>query len=96
MRGWVRGLVGALECFSALFDLFVEHAPDDVLALVPGHSYFIKRAPDDRSPLSERLNYELRPLLEEYLAQGLVSGFAEEIRAFLDRFSGVERSPNAT
>ena len=31
-----------------------------------------------------RLTTEVRPLLEEYLAQGYVAGFADEIRAYVD------------
>lgn len=77
-----HGLPGARGYFDALFKLFVEHASDDVLALVPGHSYFLRRDGDDER-VEERIQRELRPLLEEYLAQGLVSGFAEEIRTFL-------------
>jgi 5-methylcytosine-specific restriction protein B len=77
-----HGLTGARDYFDQLFALFVEHASDDVLALVPGHSYFLRRG-DAEESIEARIQQELRPLLEEYLAQGLVSGFAEEIRGFL-------------
>lgn len=82
------GLAGASEPFSELLDAFLEHAPSDVLSLVPGHSYFLRRTEngDEATELRDRLRSEVRPLLEEYLAQGLVSGFAEEITAFLQRY----------
>ncbi|MCC6540547.1 MAG: AAA family ATPase [Bryobacterales bacterium] len=62
------------EAFERILSIFVEHAPDDMLPLMPGHSYFLKR---------ESLQVGLVPLLEEYLAQGYVSGFAEHIRSYL-------------
>jgi len=62
------------EAFGRILSTFFEHAPDDVLPLMPGHSYFLKR---------ESLRVGLAPLLEEYLAQGYVSGFAEQVRSYL-------------
>jgi 5-methylcytosine-specific restriction protein B len=56
-----------LALFDALCDVFLEFAPDDALALLPGHSYFI--AADDAA-LRHRLTYELLPLLDEYLREG--------------------------
>lgn len=69
------------DSFYELLQIFLEHASDDGLALLPGHAYFLG---DDREA-PRRLRTGVRPLLEEYLAQGYVSGFAEEIRAYLDR-----------
>lgn len=69
------------QAFEDLLMLFVEHATDDALSLVPGHAYFLGQ--DDEAV--SRLSTGVRPLLEEYLSQGYVSGFAEEIRAFLSR-----------
>ena len=68
------------QAFHDLMLLFVEHASDDALALMPGHSYFFARDADAEI----KLGTELRPLLEEYLAQGYVSGFADHVRAWLD------------
>lgn len=68
---------------NAFYDLqriFIEHAADDALALLPGHSYFMGTDGD----AAMRLETGLRPLLQEYLAQGYVAGFADEIRAYLD------------
>lgn len=69
--------------FRALLDIFVEHASDDVLPLMPGHCYFFGK--DSEADL--RLRTQVRPLLEEYLAQGYVAGFADEVRAYLDRIA---------
>jgi 5-methylcytosine-specific restriction protein B len=68
------------KAFKDLVSIFVEHAPDDALALVPGHSYFLT---GDESQSKINLRSNLAPLLTEYLAQGYVSGFAEPIRSYL-------------
>jgi 5-methylcytosine-specific restriction protein B len=80
------GVVEQLGCatmqkaFRELVSIFIEHAADDAFPLVPGHSYFLE-SNEDRAKQSLRVN--LAPLLEEYLAQGYVSGFAEPIRGYL-------------
>lgn len=68
------------EAFKNLLAIFIEHAPDDALALVPGHSYFL-----GLDPLVARRNLttSLLPLLSEYLAQRYVTGFAESIRSYM-------------
>ena len=68
------------EQFKRLVSLFVEHASDDSFPLMPGHSYFLELNVDRAR---ESLKVNLAPLLEEYLAQGYVSGFAEPIRSYL-------------
>ena len=68
------------DAFRKLVSHFVEHASDDAFPLVPGHSYFLEND-DQRARQSLKVN--LAPLLEEYLAQGYVSGFAEPIRSYL-------------
>jgi 5-methylcytosine-specific restriction protein B len=68
------------KAFKDLVSIFVEHAPEDSFPLVPGHSYFLEND-ESRAPLSLKVN--LAPLLEEYLAQGYVSGFTEPIRSYL-------------
>ena len=68
------------NAFRDLTSIFIEHAPDEALALVPGHSYFL--AADEKSA-RRNLKTSLLPLLSEYLAQGYVSGFAESIRAYV-------------
>jgi 5-methylcytosine-specific restriction protein B len=67
------------RAFKELVSIFVEHAPDEALALVPGHSYFLGK---DEALARVNLRTSLAPLLSEYLAQGYVSGFAESIRGY--------------
>jgi 5-methylcytosine-specific restriction enzyme B len=66
--------------FRELVSIFVEHAPEDSLSLVPGHSYFLGK---DETAAKSNLRTNLAPLLDEYLAQGYVTGFAEAIRSYL-------------
>jgi 5-methylcytosine-specific restriction protein B len=68
------------KAFRELVSTFIEHATDEALPLVPGHSYFLGR---DEGLARRNLQTSLVPLLTEYLAQGYVSGFAEPIRAYL-------------
>ncbi len=56
-----------LSLFDALSDVFLEFAPDDALALLPGHSYFIAKADD---ALQCRMRYELLPLIDDYIREG--------------------------
>jgi 5-methylcytosine-specific restriction enzyme B len=67
------------RAFQALLDIFVEHARDESFALVPGHSYFLEK---DDARAKRRLRATLIPLVD-YLAQGYVAPFAEEIRSYL-------------
>lgn len=66
--------------FASLLDVFVEHAPEDAFSLLPGHAYFL--GSDDQA--RTRLATEVKPLLREYLAQGYVAGFADEVRAWIN------------
>jgi 5-methylcytosine-specific restriction protein B len=68
------------EAFEKLLMIFIDHARDDAFGLVPGHSYFL--VDPDTDPIAQ-LKATLVPLLREYLAQGYVGGFAEQIRAYL-------------
>ncbi len=68
------------KAFRELVSIFVEHATDDTFSLVPGHSYSLE-AKEELA--KEKLRTDLAPLLEEYLAQGYVGGFAEPIRSYL-------------
>ncbi len=75
----------AQRAFREIVSIFIEHAPDDALALVPGHSYFLEKN-EHRARVSMRTS--LAPLLAEYLAQGYVSGFAESIRGYMQWLDG--------
>jgi 5-methylcytosine-specific restriction enzyme B len=68
------------EAFQRLLSIFVEHATEDAMELVPGHSYFLETA-DPKA--RRRLRTTLKPLLEDYLTQGYVSAFAEEVRSYM-------------
>jgi 5-methylcytosine-specific restriction protein B len=70
------------KAFKDLVSIFIEHATDDAFPLVPGHSYFLE---SDEARAKQSLKVNLAPLLEEYLAQGYVGGFAEPIRGYLQR-----------
>jgi 5-methylcytosine-specific restriction enzyme B len=65
------------KTFQEVVSVFIEHAPDEALPLVPGHSYFLGK---EEAQARTTLKTSLIPLLTEYLAQGYVSGFAESIR----------------
>lgn len=71
------------QSFHDLLTLFVEHASDEALPLTPGHAYFL----GSDAHAARRLATSVRPLLEEYLAQGYVAGFTDEIRAYVDRIA---------
>lgn len=70
--------------FASLLELFVEHAPEDAFSLLPGHAYFLGN--DDVA--HGRLLTEVVPLLKEYLAQGYVAGFADEVQAWINVVAG--------
>jgi 5-methylcytosine-specific restriction protein B len=75
-----------LRLFDALCDVFLEFAPDDALALLPGHSYFI--AADDAA-LRHRLNYELLPLLDEYLREGYLGPATAALHAVRNQIADI-------
>ena len=69
-----------VQAFQRLLSIFVDHATEDAMELVPGHSYFLEA---DDQKARRRLKTTLKPLLEDYLAQGYVSSFAEAVRSYL-------------
>lgn len=75
-------LPAARELFDSLTDVFVEHASDEMLHLLPGHSYFIAR---DEAHLRNRLRYDLLPLIDEYLRQGLMGSASSDLHAFREQ-----------
>jgi 5-methylcytosine-specific restriction enzyme B len=77
------------EAFREITDIFVEHAQEDAFNLIPGHSYFLEKE-DTKARIS--LNVGLAPLLEEYLAQGYVGGFSEQIRSYLQWLRSLQGS----
>ncbi len=69
------------QCFTQLLDVFVAHAAEDGFQLLPGHAYFLE---PDEARAKRKLQTELKPLLLEYVAQGQVSGFRDEVYAYID------------
>ena len=69
------------QIFDQVADVFVEHAPGDALSLMPGHAYYL--ASSD-AQLHDRFRYELIPLLDEYLEQGLLGPAGSELHAVRD------------
>lgn len=80
----IVALPAAREVFDKLTDVFVEHASDEMLHLLPGHSYFI--AQDDRH-LRNRFRYDLLPLIDEYLRQGLLGPASSDLHAVREQIS---------
>lgn len=80
----VVDLQAAKEVFEMLVDVFVEHASDDMLHLLPGHSYFL--AQTDRH-LRNRFRYDLLPLIDEYLRQGLLGPASSDLYAVRDQIN---------
>lgn len=74
----------ALRFFDDLADLFVEHAPEEALDLLPGQAYFLA---SDVPRLKSRVKHELIPLLDDYLRQGLLGAASAELQAVRDRFA---------
>lgn len=82
-RAWLAAHTspGLLVAFDAVLEIFLEHAGDDAFTLVPGPSYFVAPPGVDEATC---LRTGLRPLLAEYVSQGFVAGFADEVRAVMD------------
>ncbi|MDW8263225.1 MAG: AAA family ATPase [Phycisphaerales bacterium] len=74
------------EYFRKTVSLFVEHATEEAMPLVPGHAYFLAESEDEAR---RKLKWELVPLLREYLAQGFVAGFAENVRALIQEMEAL-------
>jgi 5-methylcytosine-specific restriction enzyme B len=48
-----------VELFDRLADVFIQHASDDMLDLLPGQAYYLARNEDE---FKKRLRYDLLPL----------------------------------
>lgn len=83
-----QGMDAATGMFDRLTNVFVEHAPDEALDLLPGHSYFLAK---DEAGLKQRFRYDLLPLLEEYLRQGMLGPAASELHAVRDAIEDYSR-----
>jgi 5-methylcytosine-specific restriction protein B len=83
-----RGVEAATSAFDQVAEVFVEHAPGDALHLMPGHAYFLVKNEDE---LRDRLRFEIIPLLDEYLQQGLLGPAAHELYAVRDALEDTVR-----
>lgn len=84
-----RGVQAATSAFDLVAEVFVEHAPGDALQLMPGHAYFLVKNEDE---LRDRLRFEIIPLLDEYLQQGLLGPGAHELYAVRDALEDTVRA----
>lgn len=71
----------ASEAFGKLLDIFIQFATDENLVLLPGHSYFLA---ENESELRNRFQYELIPLLQEYILDGRITAMNSHIQGFID------------
>lgn len=76
-----QGVPAATTAFDRVAEVFIEHAPGDALHLMPGHAYFLVK---NENELRDRLRFEVLPLLDEYLQQGLLGPAAQELYAVRD------------
>jgi 5-methylcytosine-specific restriction protein B len=83
-----QGIDLATQFFDRICDVFIEHAPQDALNLMPGHSYFIAK---DKDSLIKRFRYELLPLLDEYLKEGYLGPATTELNAVRDSMADAVR-----
>jgi 5-methylcytosine-specific restriction protein B len=72
----------SLELYRDLLSIFIEFSNDEAFNLLPGHSYFLQFG--DMS-VEEYLKTNLVPLLKDYVQQGYVSSFSEQIHAYIQR-----------
>jgi 5-methylcytosine-specific restriction protein B len=84
-----RGVDMATRAFDLVTDVFVEHAPGEALHLLPGHAYFLVK---DERELAERLRFEVIPLLDEYLQQGLLGPASNELQSVRDALEDMVRA----
>jgi 5-methylcytosine-specific restriction protein B len=81
------------EHFEKVLDIFIENAQEDAFNLVPGHSYFLEQDPEKAKT---SLQTGLAPLLEEYLSQGYIGGFSEQVRAYLQELRSLKEEQRAS
>jgi hypothetical protein len=87
-----EGVAVAVQLFADTIHTFAEFADEETLRLIPGHAYFLDPRPDldlaDRpARVARRLQFELVPLLRDYLDERLCGGATEAIAGLSDRIS---------
>ena len=69
------------EYFDDIAEIFERYAKDEELNLQPGHAYFITQT-DDENEIKNRLEYEIMPLIKEYLMDGMLSRAKDEFVSY--------------
>ncbi len=80
----------ARDCFDDTVHTFTEFADPETLRLIPGQAYFLDPRPDAEvdgraERVARRIQYELLPLLRDYLSERLCGSATEEIAGLADR-----------
>jgi 5-methylcytosine-specific restriction enzyme B len=68
-----------LEDYSAISEIFDWYASSNELSLQPGQGYFIA---DSQEEMTNRIKYEIFPLIKEYLQEGLIRNAKEEFNNY--------------
>jgi len=74
------------DYFEDFDNIFQKYASDDELNLQPGQSYFIAK---DETEMKQRLEYELLPLIKEYINEGYLVKAKDEISNYFYNKLGV-------
>jgi 5-methylcytosine-specific restriction protein B len=67
------------EDFTAISTIFDWYANSNELSLQPGQGYFIAK---NENEMKNRIQYELFPLIKEYLKEGLIRNAKEEFNSY--------------
>jgi 5-methylcytosine-specific restriction protein B len=78
----------ATRTFDRICDVFLEHAPQEAMELLPGHAYYLAKSEDE---LKVRFRHELLPLLDEYLREGFLGAAATDLYAVRDEVENLVR-----
>lgn len=80
------------EDFKVFKDIFFKYATDDELNLQPGHSYFItnlvENVEEQDKLMVRRLQYELLPLIKEYLNEGYIQSAKDQLENYFYERTG--------
>jgi hypothetical protein len=68
--------------FDTFDEIFSWYANSDELTLQPGQGYFLAASPDE---MTNRVRYELYPLIKEYLQEGLLRSAREEFDTYFQK-----------
>ncbi|MCC6644590.1 MAG: AAA family ATPase [Polyangiaceae bacterium] len=84
-----EGVDFAQALFTDTVHTFAEYADDDTLRLVPGHAYFLDPRPDlgpseRASRVARRLEFELLPLLRDYLDERMCGSASDAVAGLAD------------